>query len=1035
MPNPADRGQQPGGGQVDAAAILASALDAIVVIGADNVIREFNPAAEAIFGWARADAVGQDLGLIIPPEMRERHRAGLDTHLRTGMSTVLDRRIELEAVRADGTRVPIEVSVSRMGAAGAPLFVAFIRDISARQANALRLVEHSRRLRGLAESQRELAGLSVQPEELYDRVARMALRAFDAAGAAFEVQDGDALVYRAAAGLAEGAQGLRIPREASLSGLSLSSGRSLVCVDADDDPRVDVAACRRVGLRSMVVGTLAGNDGPIGVVKVMAREPGRFSDDDIAVMDVFVGSLAVALDRLRRQQARDQADELRTRILRIQQALAASAEPLSEVMRILSEQARAITGADGAVVELLEGEDMVYAATCGSLAGRDGLRLRRTGSLSGLCASQLQLMACADAAQDPRVDAEACRALGVRSMVVAPLLGIDSAVGVLKVVSARAEAFLPAHQEALDALVHSMGLVIQRRAAAERIAASERRYRMLFAHNPHPMWVFDMDTLRFLEVNAAAVELYGYSREEFLARTILDIRPPQTREERDRFLGRLATLSGPSRNFPSQHQRRDGQRIDVEMSGDDLPFDGHRARLVLAHDVTARRQAERDRERAEQERERTFLELQFAAAHDVLTGLPRYATLQPWLESRIARGEAVAVLLVELDRFAALNQTLSHDVADDVLRQVGQRLAGLSDRDVQVCHLAGDEFVVLAPAAQPRRVAEVADELRARVAAPLDAGGFRVNLTATVGIAVSPAHGDNGAELLRRAEAAAERGKAAGRDCVYWFSAEAMQVLEDRITLGAYLRGAAERGELRLVYQPLLRGRGGRPVGFEALLRWDHPDLGPVSPARFIPVAESLGLMSEIGSWVVRAACQQLRAWLDDGLEGFRLAVNVSSLQLQRPGLVTTVREALEAHRVPASCLELEITESALMENLDRARNTLRRIARLGVSLALDDFGTGYSSLAYLKELELHKLKIDKSFVRGLPDDARAAAMARTIVSIAHEFGLTVAAEGVETEAQAAYLEAIGCDLLQGFLLAQPLEAEAVAALLQSSPG
>jgi diguanylate cyclase (GGDEF)-like protein/PAS domain S-box-containing protein len=741
-------------------------------------------------------------------------------------------------------------------------------------APARQLREQTRRLRLLADAQRELAGLATSAEGLYDRIARIAQDAMGAEGAAFEMPEGERLAYRASAGMASAAPGLLIPRLDSLSGLALDSGQTLVCTDSETDPRVDRASCRTVGLRSMVVGVLRADGEQVGVIKVMSAQPNRFNEDDVAAMDVLVGSLGGVLERLRRQQQHDAALERR-----------------------------------------------------------------------------------------------------------------------------------------------------------------ERRYRLLFTRNPHPMWVYDLETLRFLEVNGAAIALYGYGRDEFLARTILDIRPPEDHEGLRDFLRRLQSISGPTRHYRARHQLRDGRLIDVEISGDDIDFDGRRARLVLAHDVSARQQAERDKQAAELERERVLSELQHAVSHDPLTGLPRYATVQPWLEARIADGGPVCLLLVELDRFSALYQTLTHAAADEVLRRVGARLGALADDRVRVSHLAGDEFVVVAAGMDDAQVDALAQRLRERVAEPVDAGGARVSLTATVGIAVWPQHGDSATELLRRAEAACERGKAAGRDCVHRFSAEAMQALEDRMILGAHLRGAGEREELRLVYQPMFRGRGGRPVGMEALLRWQHPELGAVSPSRFIPVAESLGLMGEIGDWVVRAACRQLRAWREAGLPECRVAVNVSPLQLQRPGLVATVTDALQAHGVKPSQLELEITETALIENLDRARDKLRHFARLGVSVALDDFGTGYSSLAYLKELELHKLKIDKGFVRGLPGDHKAAAMARTIVSIAHQFGLTVAAEGVETAEQALFLEAIGCDLLQGYLLARPLEPDAAAALLASPAG
>ncbi len=1028
------QGQQ---GDPHARAILESALDGIIVADAQNVIREFNPSAEAIFGWRREQVVGRDLGLVIPPEMRGRHRLGLDENVRTGQATLLDRRLELEALRADGTRFPIELSVSRSGSKDAPLFTAFIRDITTRRHQASLLLEQSRRLRVLANCQRELAGLTTTTSALYDDMARIAQQAMGADGAAVEIPDGEFLVYRAMRGMAEASPGLRVPRQGSLSGEALDTGQTLVAVDALSDRRVDLAACKAVGIGSMAVGVLKQGSTSVGVIKVMARTAHRFTVDDIPAMDVLVSSLSATLERIERQAALDSSAYIKARIFELQRQLAASDEPVQGIMDALSAHALELTGADGAVVEMLDGPEMVYAACCGQLKGQEGLRLAREGSLSGLCAAEGVLLHSDDTSADPRVDSEACRRLNVASILVAPLIGEDAIVGVLKVVGSRPEMFTPADADVLTSIVQSMGVLIERRNAAEKIAVSERRYRMLFAQNPHPMWVFEFGSLRIQDVNDAAIALYGYSRDEFLGMSILDLRPKEDAGDLKSFLERLETISGATSNYSARHRRKDGSLIEVEVSADDLINEGRRSRLVLAHDVTARRRVEREKAAAEHERtmaqaerNRVLDALEFAASHDSLTGLARFQSLQGWVDSELAAGRTMAFVLVELDRFSAINQTMSHEVADEVLALVGTRLAGEESERVRLCHLSGDEFLALLSSGDHHAISGLADRLRARVAEPIQAGGFLVNLTATVGISVSPHHGQTANELLRRAEAATEGGKAAGRDCVHWFSAQDMQALEDRIVLGGHLRSAIDRSELHLVYQPLFRGMDSDLVGFEALLRWSHPVLGAIPTGRFVPVAEKLGLMTDIGAWVVRQACSQIREWLDAGFSGFKVAVNVSSLQLQRPGLVAIVQDALKTCAVPAQYLELEITESALIENMARVRDKLKRFAEMGVSVALDDFGTGYSSLSYLKHLQLSKLKIDKSFVDGLPGGEKDQAMARTIVSIAHEFGLSVAAEGVETKEQADFLSSIGCDLLQGYLLGRPLDVGQATAIL-----
>jgi EAL domain-containing protein (putative c-di-GMP-specific phosphodiesterase class I) len=286
--------------------------------------------------------------------------------------------------------------------------------------------------------------------------------------------------------------------------------------------------------------------------------------------------------------------------------------------------------------------------------------------------------------------------------------------------------------------------------------------------------------------------------------------------------------------------------------------------------------------------------------------------------------------------------------------------------------------------------------------------------------------------LLRRAEAAKGRVKGLGRDAVLEFSLEQMHAIEDRLVLGARLRTAIARGELSLHYQPQIRASDGSVSGFEALVRWTSTELGSVPPGRFIPIAEALGLMPDIGAWVLDAACRQVRAWLDAGHRNFNVAVNVSAQQLQRPDFVDQVCAALAAHSVPASMLDLELTESTLMENVERVQGRLSELKALGLTLSLDDFGTGYSSLAYLKQLALDKLKIDRSFVAGLPGDADDAVIARTIVAMAHQLHMQVAAEGVETQAQSEFLRALGCDELQGYFHGRPLPAPEAVRLLSS---
>ncbi|WP_176693213.1 EAL domain-containing protein [Arenimonas terrae] len=523
--------------------------------------------------------------------------------------------------------------------------------------------------------------------------------------------------------------------------------------------------------------------------------------------------------------------------------------------------------------------------------------------------------------------------------------------------------------------------------------------------------------LPLIYVNPAFESMTGYSAQEVVGRNCRFLQGP-LRAQPELDVLREALRQQTDCNVILSNQRKDGSlfwnHLFVSPVRDDRGRVTHYVGVL--NDLTERRQVE--------------AELAFAANHDAVTGLPRFPILEAALALALDReGAVVSLFYIDIDHFHAINESMGHLIGDEALRIAAERLSAVLGGPAFLARFAGDEFVAIAPGADAKRAAELADSIRTALAKPIEGDGYRLYLTASIGISRSPEHGESGMELLRRAEAAMTRSKRQGRDVACEFSAAQMQELEDRLVLGARLRDAIARNELSLHYQPQLRAADRRITGFEALVRWHSPELGPVPPGRFIPIAEALGLMPEVGSWVMNEACRQLRAWVDQGRSGFTVAVNVSAQQLQRPDMVGMVRDALARHAVPPGMLEIELTESSLMENVERVQGRLAELKTLGVSLSLDDFGTGYSSLAYLKQFSLDKLKIDRSFVRDLPDNADDAAIARTIIAMGHQLRMVVAAEGVETEAQASFLREIGADELQGYHFGRPVAASEIEAL------
>lgn len=413
------------------------------------------------------------------------------------------------------------------------------------------------------------------------------------------------------------------------------------------------------------------------------------------------------------------------------------------------------------------------------------------------------------------------------------------------------------------------------------------------------------------------------------------------------------------------------------------------------------------------------------ARSDALTGLPNRRQMAAQVEHAVRTmrhsGDAFALLIVDLDRFRRINDTLGYEHGDRVLRDAGERIRrGLRQGD-EIARTGGDQFALLLRHADAAAAEAAATRVLDAVARPWQADGEPFTLTCSVGIALCPAHGRSADELLAHAEAAVRLAKLAGSNGLRFHQQHGGTDLRAQLQLDHAMRQALAAGRFRLHYQPQVSLADGRVVGAEALLRWRDPALGEVSPSRFIPVAEDTGFVIALGDWVLGRAVHQAARWQRSGLE-LPVAVNVSALQLRQPQFLDRVRNLLRDHELPPALLELELTESILLHDTDQALARLHALASTGVRLALDDFGAGYSGIGTLKQLPLHRLKLDRGVVQGLPDDARDAGIARATVQLAHALGMEVVAEGVETEAQRRFVAEAGCEVFQGFLHAPALD-------------
>lgn len=573
---------------------------------------------------------------------------------------------------------------------------------------------------------------------------------------------------------------------------------------------------------------------------------------------------------------------------------------------------------------------------------------------------------------------------------------------------------------AVSAVVSSYLMNVLRRGHAQVQATEARLKEFLEGAND---LIFSMrPDGRFLYANREWLRVLGYDRDSLPGLCLEDIIDP---EMRTKCLAEIDKATKGEKIDPLEGRLRTkaGKTVDVEGTITCSFEDDHAGAIwVICRDITARKKAQE--------------QLYFMAHHDQLTSLPN----RLFFADRLRQAQALAkrekhkcgILYLDLDRFKIINDTLGHAVGDILLQEVGRRLRNCVREVDTVARIGGDEFsIVLVNLVDAVDAEQVAGKILKALAKPVQAEEHELYITTSIGISIYPLHDDNPEALLKKADAAMYQAKAQGRNNYQVYDASMDLDAERRMTLENGLRRAIERDEFRIFYQPKINSQSNQITALEALIRWEHPELGTLSPAEFIALAEETGLIIPIGEWVLRRACQDNRQWQDLGLPKVRVAVNLSGYQLQTKNFVGAVKSVLEETGLAGEFLEFEITETVIMQNPEFAVGVLTKLREMGIHISIDDFGTGYSSLAHLKRFSVNTLKIDRTFVRDIEINSTDEAIANAIISMGNSLNLKVIAEGVETEGQFAMLRNKHCDEMQGYLFSKPVPVEAVAALLR----
>ncbi|MCM8612258.1 EAL domain-containing protein [Accumulibacter sp.] len=977
------------------AATLNAVPDPMFELGLDGICHEAHTLRAGLLPARSTDLVGRRVSDVLEPAAAATCLAALREAQASGYSA--GRLLALDLPQG---RFWFELSVARKAQAGGrePRFVVLVRDVSERKRAEAALLRRSEQLELMSRVSQEI-NRRLDLAVILRQLVVAALKLVGAGGGAAARLQEDQMVFREYCRAGEWLPvDYRFAAGHGVPGRVLQTRCFHLSNDAANDPWVIPEIRRAIGFANLLDIPIIGRDGELLGCFEIHDKPGGFDAEDVGVLQGLAASAAVALENAALLAERQRV-EVALRESEAQQALVLASAACGIVA----------TDPDGLITLFNPGAEVIFGYRADEVLGRatpmlwhdpDEVRavavaLRATLGIDVEAGFDALVVRARVSGEADEREMSCIRKDGRR-------ISVRLAVTVMRDDGGQLKGYLGTVVDVSE----------QKRAAAELNLAAQ-----VFERGGEGIAITDA-SCRMVMVNRAFTHITGYSAAEVLGRNPGML--ASGRHDAAFFRGMWEAIeSEGSWQGEIWNRRKDGSVYPEWLSISRVESEGVTTHYLGSFiDLTRHKEAEAS--------------IQRLAHYDALTGLPNRSLLAERVRHDLARAhrarEPLALMFLDLDRFKNVNDSLGHQVGDELLVQVARRLRRAVRDDDTVARLGGDEFIVVLANTDADGAAHVASKLLEVTAPAYRVGQHELSCTISAGIAMYPADGDSFESLSMCADTAMYRAKQVGRNDYCFFTVEMQQRSARTLQIENELRRAVELGQLSLHFQPQFALDDGRLLGAEALLRWQHPELGMVSPAEFIPIAEDCGLILSIGEWVLRMAVRQMRIWHGSGLPELGVAVNLSAMQFRQAGLPALVARILDNEGLPAHFLELELTESVAMDQPLAAIVTMDQLRALGVRMSIDDFGTGYSSMSYLKRFPVHKLKIDRSFVADLASDPDDEAIVAATISLAHNLGLQTIAEGVESEAQLAFLRAKGCDQAQGHLFSQPLPAARFAA-------